>query len=112
MHADLQQRVAALLSQFDTAALATCGPAGGQLSFVPYAVQDLLLELFLPPGSDHLFNLETAPRIALLTAGWRLSGKGTVLPAHNSTTRQQAVIVQISRLHILNQQNQTETIDF
>jgi hypothetical protein len=66
MQTHLQQRVTTLLNQDNTAALATCGPAGAQLSVVPYTVSDLQLLLFLPRGSDHLFNLETNPGTALL----------------------------------------------
>ncbi len=61
MNQHLQQRVADLLAQYDTVTLATCGPAGPQISRVPYRVQQLDLYLFVPHGSDHLFNLESQP---------------------------------------------------
>ena len=109
MNAHLQQRVTGLLQQYKRATLATCGAAGAQISLVTYSVSGLHLYLALAHGSDHLFNLESEPRLALLTSGWRLHGTGRTA---QDTPYQPTVIVTVTRLHILNGQHILETIDF
>ncbi|MBZ0297037.1 MAG: pyridoxamine 5'-phosphate oxidase family protein [Anaerolineae bacterium] len=112
MNRYLQGRVQALLTQYRTAALATCGPAGPQISTVTYTVDQLQLHLALPHGSDHLFNLETQPALVMLTAGWRLHGEGTIV--YDPYCQRATVIITATRLHLLsdNAQHTIETIDF
>ena len=112
MNKYLQQRVEALFGAHDTATLATCGPAGPQISVVTYSVKQLRLHLTLMRGSDHLFNLETESGLVLMTTGWRLHGHRHAI---SETNHMQATIVVTGiRLHILSDdgQNTIETIDF
>jgi hypothetical protein len=112
MNAYLRHRVNDLLHRYTSATLATCGPAGPQISIVFYSVQELRLHLALPHGSDHLFNLEMQPLLVLMTAAWRLHGQGRMT---SDTYRQPAtVVVTATRLHILGDDGQhtVETIDF
>ncbi len=112
MNTHLRQRVNDLLHRYSSATLATCGPAGPQISIVTYTVEQLNLHLALSQGSDHLFNLETQPLLVLMTAGWRLHGQGH---AASDTYHQRAtIVVTATRLHILNDDGQhiVETIDF
>ena len=111
----LQQRAEELLKQYDAATLATGGQAGPQVSHVPCKANGLRLHLFLPHGSDHLFNLETQPELVLLTPGWKLYGCGApsddIAPPHDWQT---VVVVTPARLHILGADGQSiiETLDF
>ena len=118
MNKHLQQRVRELLTRYETASLATCGQAGPQIMSVPYRIQQLNLYLFVPHGSDHLFNLETQPELVLLSPEWELHGRGhevapngDIAPLH---TWQVVVSVQPVRLHILTTDGSgySETIDF
>jgi len=109
MNTHLQHRVNDLMQQYASATLATCGPAGPQLSIVVYTVRRLHLYLELPHGSDHLFNLESQPGLVLLTRGWRLHGQGHIT-GHNH--QQTTIVVTGTRLHVLNGQHSVETIDF
>ncbi len=110
MNTHLRQRIETLLNAHDSATLATCGSAGPQISIVTYTVQQLGLHLALPHGSDHLFNLETQPTLMLLTASWRLHGRGY---ATGDTNHHQATVVVTGKhLHVLNGQHTVETIDF
>jgi len=108
MNKHLQQRVEALFNAHDTATLATCGPAGPQISIVTYTVKQLRLHLTLTHGSDHLFNLEMEPGLVLMTTGWRLHGQ------RHAISDTKTVVVTGTRLHILSDdgQNTIETIDF
>lgn len=108
MNKHLQQRVETLLNAHDTATLATCGPAGPQISIVTYTVKQLRLHLTLTHGSDHLFNLETEPSLVLMTTGWRLHGQ------RHAISDTKTVVITGTRLHILSNdgQNTIETIDF
>jgi len=115
MNKHLQERIEAILARYHTVTLATGGQAGPQISDVSYQAKHLRLYLFIPRSSDHLFNLETQPEVALLTPAWRLHGRmiatdNTVAP-HDW---QRAVLVEPIRLHILSEdgQNTLETIDF
>jgi hypothetical protein len=106
MNGHLQQRVKDLLQGYRSATLATCGPAGPQLSIVTYSVQGLHPHLELPHGADHLFNLETQPNLVLMTERWRLHGQG------HTNYQQATIVVAGARLHVLNGQHSVETIDF
>jgi hypothetical protein len=117
MNRYLQQRLAELLAQHDTATLATCGHAGPQIGSVPYHVEEVRLYLLVPHGSDHLFNLEAQPELALLTSAWKLHGTGHItrdsltVPVHGWQ-----VVVQVEplRIHVLTADGggYIETIDF
>lgn len=63
------------------AVLATNGPAGLQAGEFPCQAAGLSVYLLLPGTSDHLFNLEHDPHVALLTAGWELKGKAQRITA-------------------------------
>lgn len=112
MNKHLQQRVEVLLNQYERAILATCGPAGPQISVVTYSVKQLRLHLTLTHGSDHLFNLETEPSLVLMTTGWRLHGHRDAMSDTND--QQATIVVTGTRLHVLSDdgQNTIETIDF
>lgn len=108
MNAHLQHRVNDLLHHHNNVTLATCGPAGPQISVVTYTVQQLHLHLLIPNGSDHLFNLETQPALVLMTKSWRLHGQGRIT---NNAHQQVTIVVTGTRLHVLNGQHSVETID-
>lgn len=112
MNKHLQQRVNDLLKRYSSATLATCGPAGPQISIVTYTVKQLQLHLTLTHGSDHLFNLETEPSLVLMSTGWRLHGQRHAISDGNH--QRATVVVTGIRLHILSNdgQNTLETIDF
>ena len=61
------------------AVLATSGPAGVQASEFPCEAMDLNLYLLVPQTSDHLFNLEHASTVTLLTPGWELRGEAQII---------------------------------
>jgi hypothetical protein len=117
MNRHFQQQVRKLLERYSSATLATAGPAGLQIGLIPYRLHDTQLYLLLPQGSDQLFNLETQPDLVLLTADWKLVGRGSILlagagiPAHPWQT---VVRVEPLRLHLLHADGQSslETIDF
>lgn len=116
MNRYLEERVRAQLNQFDRAILATCGPAGPQLSHVRFETQGQIVYLFLLYGSDHLFNLETDAQVVLLAPTWKLYGRGTVVSDTASIgERSWQVIVQVAplQLHILSGDHHSviETID-
>lgn len=73
-----------LISQFDTCALATNGPAGLQASFVPCGVQNEKLFICVLDTSDHLFNLEHTSHVVLTASKWELHG--TAKPANPTDT--------------------------
>lgn len=117
MNKHLEQRVMALLNQYDSATLATCGAVGPQMSVVAYRVQQLSLYLFIPHMSDHLFNLESRPTLVLLAPRWKLHGHGQVLNEAMITPPQHwQMVVQVQPvcLHVLSEDSQhaVETIDF
>lgn len=115
MNEHFRARIAALFAQHDTATLATCGPGGPQISVVHYRTQQLELHLLIPHTSDHRFNLETQPEIALLTPSWKLHGSISTHEAERTTQEWLASFaVKPTRLHILGADRQTiiETIDF
>lgn len=113
MNQYLQQRIETLFRQYDRTTLATCGSAGVQISVVTYDAKQLTLHLYLPHGSDHLFNLESNPELVLLTPSWKLQGRGKLTDAIPSFNQWQVtILVKPIRLHILNDQASIETIDF
>jgi hypothetical protein len=67
-----RQRTIEALRSYRKAVLATSGPAGLQASEFPCEALDLNLYLLVPQTSDHLFNLEHASTVTLLTPGWEL----------------------------------------
>lgn len=118
----LRGRAAQTLAETLFCTLATTGPAGLQASIVPCAGRGTTLYLLVPDTSDHLFNLESEPAVAVTTETWQLHGladivqEGTdVFPADQ---RQWQTIVRVTpvRLHILPTKggpaNYTETMDF
>ncbi len=117
MNRHFQHQMSELFGQYASATLSTGGPAGLQIGLVPYHVQDTQLYLVLPHGSDLLFNLEQHPDLVLLTAGWKLAGRGCILPDSAGIPAQpwQSVVrVEPLRLHLLHADGQSslETIDF
>ena len=117
MNQHLKQRMEELLTRNDGVTLATCAPAGPQLSSIPYQTRQFLVYLFVPHGSDHLFNLEIQPELVLLSPGWKLQGVGVIQqesPVAAPHAWQIVVRVVPVRLHILSQDGQfsIETIDF
>lgn len=117
MNADLRERVVEQLARYEMATLATCGPAGVQVSGVTYRAQGLHVLLQIPSGSDHLFNLEEQPAVALLTPSWRLDGLAAVRASEAAMAQrpgQSEVRVEPARLHLLGEDGRSvvETIDF
>jgi hypothetical protein len=117
MNRHFQQQICELLERYSSATLATAGPAGLQIGLVPYQLQHTQLYLLLAHGSDQLFNLEQQPDLVLLTEGWKLAGRGSILPDSAGIPAQpwQTVVrVEPLRLHLLREDGQSscETIDF
>ena len=116
MNKHLEQRIREQFNQLDRALLATCGPAGPQISTVTFETQAQVLYLFLAHGSDHLFHLETDANVVLLTPNWKLHGRGTIVSGSASVVGQPwQVLVEVVpvRLHILGEDRQSvvETFD-
>jgi hypothetical protein len=117
----LRDRAAQILAETNLCTLATTGPAGIQASMVRCAGQGLTLYLLVPDTSDHLFNLESEPEVAVTTATWRLRGIADIVQGStdmfSADQSQWHTVVRVSpvRLHILPSSgpaNYAETIDF
>ncbi len=74
-----REHAAQLLALPNKCVLATTGPAGVLATECRCEAHGLTLYLLLPQTSDHLFNLEYDPRIALVTETWELRGSARVL---------------------------------
>jgi hypothetical protein len=72
----LRQLVQDALAPVEAATLSTTGPAGLQARLFPCQAMGLTLYLLVPSTSDHLFNLEYEPAVAVTTAHWQLAGNG------------------------------------
>ncbi len=117
----LRDRAIQILAETHFCTLATAGPAGLQASMVPCAGRGTALYLLIPNTSDHLFNLESEPEVAVTTESWHLRGRAAIVQESanlfSSEQRQWHTVIRITplRLHILpvNAPAQTaETIDF
>lgn len=117
----LRDRAAQILAETSLCTLATTGPAGLQASVIHCAGRGITLYLLVPDTSDHLFNLETEPEVAVTAETWRL--RGTAKIVQDSTDvfsvdqSQWHTVVRVTpiRLHILPESgmaNYAETIDF
>lgn len=118
----LHDRATQILAETGRCTLATTGPAGLQASMVLCAGQGTTLYLLVPDTSDHLFNLENEPNVAVTAETWRLHGTAEIVhDSLNLFSVQQCqwhTVVRVTpvRLHILPAQcglaNYAETIDF
>lgn len=117
----LRDRAAQILAETDLCTLATTGPAGLQASMVQCAGRGIALYLLVPDTSDHLFNLETEPEVAVTTETWQLHGTADLVQdsagLFSTEQCQWHTLVRITpvRLHILPSSgpaNYAETIDF
>ena len=116
----LRDRATQLLASTATCTLATTGPAGVQASTVDCKSKESEFILLIPNTSDHLFNLEHEPQVALATERWQLQGTTEIVS--NATDifddpRWQwyiAVKVIPRQMHILPDQtvDHPQTIDF
>src|SRR5574341_624459 len=79
----LRDRAAQILAETHFCTLATTGPAGIQASMVPCAGRGTTLYLLVPDTSDHLFNLEIEPEVAVTAETWHMRGTADI--AHDST---------------------------
>ena len=79
-----RQRATEMLKIPRSAVLATSGPAGVQASEFPCEALELELYLLLPQTSDHLFNLEHASTVSVLTDKWELKGEAQILSPNSS----------------------------
>lgn len=117
----LRDRAAQTLAETNLCTLATTGPAGIQASMVHCAGRGTTLYLLIPDTSDHLFNLESEPEVAVTTETWRLHGTADIVqdstdlfPVDQSQWHTVVKITPI-RLHILpagSGASYGETIDF
>ena len=116
----LRDRATQLLIDTPNCTLATSGPAGVQASTVACQLKDDALILLLPNTSDHLFNLEHEPEVALAAEGWHLQGTaeiiGSALDIFDEPELQWHIVVKVTprQMHILADQtvNHPQTIDF
>lgn len=67
------------LAAGSTGTLSTSGPAGLQASIITYRVAHHKIYTLIPITSDHLFNLETEPRVILTTPEWQLTGAAAMI---------------------------------
>jgi hypothetical protein len=74
-----RQRAVDVLKLPRTAILATSGPAGVQASEVPCQGMGLAVYLLVPKTSDHLFNLESNPKVVLFSHPWEVKGEARLL---------------------------------
>jgi hypothetical protein len=75
----LRQRVIGTLAGVTTVTLTTNGAAGLQASHLPCQASGILLYVFVPRSSDHLFNLESQPEVVVLDEIWSLKGQALIL---------------------------------
>lgn len=118
----LRDRATQILAETGLCTLATSGPAGLQASVVRCAGLETSLYLLVPSTSDHLFNLESEPEVAVTTESWGLRGTAEIIPdnPHLFSAEQQQwhTIVRVTplRLHIQPVKGgpvtYAETIDF
>lgn len=117
----LRDRAAQILAETHLCTLATTGPAGLQASMVHCAGRDTTLYVLVPDTSDHLFNLESVPEVAVTTESWQMHGIAGLVPDPDVFSVEQSqwhTVVRVSpvRLHILPVQGgrvtYAETIDF
>jgi hypothetical protein len=118
----LLDRAAQTLAKTDLCTLATTGPAGLQASMVRCAGQGIILYLLVPDTSDHLFNLESEPEVAVTAETWGLRGTADIVQdrpdVFSADQNQWHTVVRVTpvRLHILPAKggpaNYAETIDF
>jgi len=117
----LRDRAAQILAETCLCTLATTGPAGIQASMVHCAGRGTSLYLLVPDTSDHLFNLEIEPEVAVTTEIWHLRGTAAIVQDHtdlfSADQSEWHTVVKVTpmRLHILPDSGAThhaETIDF
>ena len=117
----LRDRATQILAETHFCTLATTGPAGIQASMAPCAGRGTTLYLLLPDTSDHLFNLEIEPEVAVTTESWQLRGLAGIdqdsPDLFSAGQRQWHTLIRVTplRLHILpngGSTNYAETIDF
>jgi hypothetical protein len=117
----LRDQAAHILAETLSCTLATAGPAGLLASTVDCAGRGTLLYVLVPDTSDHLFNLEIEPRVAVTAAKWHLHGTAEILGGSteifSAEQRRWNTVVRVipARLHILpdrSSASHAETIDF
>ena len=117
----LRDRAAQILAETDSCTLATTGPAGIQASMVQCTVRGTTLYMLVPDTSDHLFNLEMEPEVAVTAQSWHLRGTADIVKDSTdlfaADQRLWHTVVRVTpvRLHILpdgTPPNHAETIDF
>jgi hypothetical protein len=118
----LRDRATQILTETHFCSLATTGPAGIQASMVPCAGRGTTLYMLVPDTSDHLFNLESEPEVAVTAETWHLRGTADIVKdSTNMFSAEQSqwhTVVRVTpvRLHILPAKggpaNYAETIDF
>jgi hypothetical protein len=75
----LRQRVIQTLAGARQVTLSTSGPAGLQASRLPCEASDIELYVLVPRTSDHLFNIESQPEVAVVNETWNLKGRACVV---------------------------------
>ena len=75
----LRQRVIQTLAGARQVTLSTSGPAGLQASRLPCEASDIELYVLVPRTSDHLFNIESQPEVAVVNEIWSLKGRACVV---------------------------------
>jgi len=118
----LRDQATQILAETTLCTLATTGPAGLQASMVRCVGRETTLYLLVPDTSDHLFNLENGPDVAITTETWHLRGTAEIVTndtdAFSANESQWHTVVRVTpvRLHTLPAKdgavNYAETIDF
>lgn len=121
----LHQRAVELLAPVNVATLSTCGLAGIQAEVLPCEARGIVLYLLVPPGSEHLYNLEQNQSVVVTAGNWQMRGCGRLvrlaeappdleLLASSQSIGCALVAVRPRRLHIgrANGWGFSETIDF
>jgi hypothetical protein len=101
----LRDRATQILAETDFCTLATTGPAGIQASMVHCAGRGTTLYVLVPDTSDHLFNLESEPEVAVTAETWHLRGTADIVQDSTQMFSRSAPIARSQgppvRLHII-----------
>lgn len=100
--------------------LSTAGPAGLCASHVALVVAAEQIYILIPNTSDHLFNLEEDPAVALTAETWQLAGNAELTAAGESPFSPQqtawSVVFRVTPQHMHlapdDEEHTPRTVDF
>lgn len=104
-----RQRIREVLKFPHSVVFVTSGPAGVQASEYPCEAEDIYLYILIPKTSDHLFNLEYASGVTLLSSSWEMKGEAKIVTPNkyeveldllNSPDTDWCVLVQVEPVQV------------